>query len=232
MKAKGKSRLATVWREWVRPILIIFIVLGSFRSAVADWNDVPTGSMKPTIIEGDRIFVNKLAYGLRLPFTRWRLAEWDGPRRGDVVILFAPDTGIRLVKRVIGVPGDRVEVRHNVVIINGEPAAYGPLARDVIEVIETDEQPQHRFASEQLDGPSHPVMLTPNRPSPREFGPIDVAEGAYFVLGDNRDNSRDSRWFGCVGRSAIVGRVTGVVLSLDPDNWYMPRWHRFLRSLP
>ena len=232
MKTEGSSRLVSIWREWVKPLLIIVIVLGSFRSAVADWNDVPTGSMKPTIVEGDRIFVNKLAYGLRVPFTSWRLLEWEGPRRGDLVILFGPDTGARMVKRVIGLPGDRIELRNNALVINGEPAAYGPLGQDVIDAIEADQQSQHRFVSEQIDGRSHPVMLTPDRSASRTFGPIDVPDAAYFVMGDNRDNSRDSRSFGCVERSAIIGRVAGIVLSVDRDHWYLPRWSRFFDDLP
>ncbi|MGD2108884.1 MAG: signal peptidase I, partial [Phycisphaerae bacterium] len=95
MSDKWKKRLVGFWNDTVKPFLIIVIVLCSFRSAVADWNDVPTGSMKPTILEGDRIFVNKLAYNLRIPFTSWRVAAWATPKRGDVVVLFSPDEGVR-----------------------------------------------------------------------------------------------------------------------------------------
>src|SRR6266540_2752238 len=78
-----------IWREWVKPLLVVLVVLFSVRSAVADWNDVPTGSMKPTILEGDRIFVNKLAYDLKVPFTTWHLAQWGNPGRGEVVVFFS-----------------------------------------------------------------------------------------------------------------------------------------------
>src|SRR5215203_3557595 len=95
-------------REHVLPVVVMVVVLTSFRSAVADWNVVPTGSMNPTILEGDRILVNKLAYGLRVPFTSWRIANWSGPGRGDVVVFFSPADGERLVKRVVGLPGETV----------------------------------------------------------------------------------------------------------------------------
>src|SRR5678815_1643505 len=100
-----------LWRKQIRPIAITILVLTSFRSAIADWNDVPTGSMKPTILEGDRILVNKLSYDLKIPFTRIHLATWADPKRGDIVVFFSPADEIRLVKRVIGLPGDRIELR-------------------------------------------------------------------------------------------------------------------------
>ena len=231
MQAAWKSRLTRIWREWVKPLLVILVVCGSFRSAVADWNDVPTGSMKPTIVEGDRIFVNKLAYGLRVPFTLWRLMEWEGPQRGDVVVLFEPDTGVRLVKRVIGIPGDRIEMRDNRVIVNGKQATYQPLAPEFVNALPANQQAQHRFAAESLDESPHPVMLMPAFPSKRTYGPVDVPEDEYFVMGDNRDKSRDSRWFGCVERNLIVGHATRIVFSVDPDRHYLPRWNRFFHGL-
>src|SRR5512140_2840639 len=101
------------WQEWVKPLLLTIIVLGSMRSALADWNDVPTGSMKPTILEGDRVFVNKLAYDLKVPFTTFHLATWSNPQRGDIVVFYSPQDGRRLVKRVVGLPGDTLELRDN-----------------------------------------------------------------------------------------------------------------------
>lgn len=232
MPSVWKARSVRLWREWVKPLMIILIVFGSFRSAIADWNDVPTGSMKPNIVEGDRIFVNKLAYGLRIPFTSWNVFERHGPRHGDVVVFFAPDSGVRMVKRVIGVSGDRVAISNNLVTVNGEPARYGPLDEAVIEAVAAGERPHHRFAAENIDGKTYPIMTTPRQPSRRAFHSIVVPEGQYFLMGDNRDNSRDSRWFGCVDRSAIVGRATGIVLSLDPENFYLPRIDRFFHGLP
>ncbi len=231
-KTVWKRRLRKFWREWAKPLLIVIIVLGSFRSAVADWNDVPTGSMKPTILEGERILVNKLAYGLRMPFTDWWITQWDGPQRGDVVICYAPDSGDRLVKRVVGLPGDVITLRDDTLIINGEPVGYEELTGDFADQIPADQRSQHVFAAEQLGDKLHPVMLTPGIPAKRFFGPVTLPPDQYFVMGDNRDQSRDSRFFGFVPRDEIVGRSSAIVLSFNPDRHYMPRWSRFFRSLP
>jgi signal peptidase I len=219
-------------RDEARPMLITVLALFAFRSAIADWNDVPTGSMKPTIIEGDRVFVNKLAYDLKVPFTSWRVAQWDDPKRGDIVVFFSPYDGQRLVKRVVGVPGDRIELLNDQLFVNGQAAKYGPLAVKTIEEIPSAEQPRHRFASETVGDRSHPVMATPALRAPRTFGPSIVPDGQYFMMGDNRDNSFDSRFYGCVERKSIVGRASAVVISLDHTDHYLPRWHRFFTGLP
>ena len=113
-----------LWREWIKPLGLVAIIVFPLKSAVADWNWVPSGSMKPTILEGDLVFVNKLAYDLKVPFTLQRLAEWDNPARGDIVVFFSPHDGMRLVKRVVAVPGDTIELRNNVLLLNGEAMAY------------------------------------------------------------------------------------------------------------
>ncbi len=228
-----KYKWAKFLREDAKPLLVTVLVLCAFRSAIADWNDVPTGSMKPTIIEGDRVFVNKLAYDLKVPFTTWHLAQWDNPRRGEVVVFFSPHDGQRLVKRVVGVPGDRIELANDHLLVNGQAASYGPLSATTISEIPAGEQSAHEFASEQVEGEKpHPVMATPSLPAPRTFGPIIVPEGQYFMMGDNRDNSFDSRFYGCVERKRILGRASAVVISLDHSDYFLPRWHRFFTSLP
>src|SRR6266851_7028324 len=117
-----RARARELWRKEIRPLLIIAVVLFSVRSSLADWNDVPSGSMEPTILVGDRVFVNKVAYDLKVPFTSWRLLWWGDPKRGDVVVLWSPHDGRRLVKRVVGLPGDRLEVRGYHLRVNDEPA--------------------------------------------------------------------------------------------------------------
>ncbi|MEE9297313.1 MAG: signal peptidase I [Phycisphaerae bacterium] len=231
MNRKVKSRLYSFWREWVKPILIVLIVFGSFRSAVADWNDVPSGSMRPTILEGDRIFVNKMAYDLRFPFTSWRLARWGGPQHGDIVILFSPADGTRLVKRVIGLPGDKVAMINNRLFINGRPLAYEPMYAGAVGGIVADGASGPQIAREKIDHTVHPIIMTPRIPAMRTFGPVTLSDDEYFVMGDNRDKSRDSRFFGKVQRSSIVGKVSRVVISLDLDNYFKPRWDRFFQRL-
>ena len=215
-----------------RPFVFVILIVLSFRSTIADWNDVPTGSMNPSILEGDRIFVNKLAYDLKVPFTTWHLAQWDNPQRGDVVIFYSPQDGVRLVKRVIGVPGDVLELRDNRLYVNGQPATYQPLDPEVIRQMGSGAS-SLVFHAEAVGGKQHPVMEIPyvNRTA-RTFSPVTVKPGQYFMMGDNRDNSNDSRFYGAVSRDQIVGRASRVVLSLDPEHHYKPRWDRFFRPLP
>ena len=227
-----RGRSAWFWREWAKPILVVVLIVSLFRSAIADWNDVPSGSMKPTILEGDRIFVNKLAYGLRIPFTSVRVVQWSAPRRGDVVVFLPPGIDELYVKRVVGIPGDQVELRENRLLINGQPVEYGPLAEAFALEIDAKRRHWYHFASERLGDREHPVMTMPGRPSLPTFGPTTVPPGSYFMMGDNRDSSYDSRWFGLVESKRIFGRAFAVAISLDPENLYFPRWHRFFDSLP
>ena len=230
----GKSRWTRIFHHHVKPILIVAAVLLSVRSSIADWNDVPTGSMRPSILEGDRIFVNKLAYDLKVPFTTMHLAEWGNPQRGEVVVFFSPDQGIRMVKRVVGVPGDVLELRNNQLILNGNPAVYGPLSQDVINQIPPERRSFYSFGTETTaDGVTHPVLGIPRADAKyRTFAPLTVPPGKYFLMGDNRDNSGDSRVWGFADRKQIVGRAVGVAVSLDPEKSYKPRWDRFFRGLP
>ena len=228
MHEKAQKLGKRIWR-WLRPMVIMAVVVCAFRSAVADWNDVPSGSMNPSIVEGDRILVNKLAYDLKLPFTTWHLAQWGDPARGDVVVLFDP-SGVRLVKRVIGLPGDVIELRGDRLIVNGEPAAYSLAASDR----DGPRGTARLLLTERLEsGDGHPIILLPGiMAERRNYGPITVPAGEYFCLGDNRDLSRDSRYFGFIPRDQIVGRVRYIALSLDPSEHHLPRWDRFGRALP
>lgn len=232
--AAGKPRrlVTHLWRQWLRPIAPIVLIALTFRGAVADWNDVPSGSMKPTILEGDRIFVNKLAYGLRVPLTTTWIAQWGQPARGEIVVLFSPTDGKRLVKRVIGLPGDLIAMRNNRLYLNGQPTEYGPADDATIAQLTAMAQRPQIVATEMLGRRAHPVMATPSIPAPRTFEPIEVPPGHYFVMGDNRDCSADSRRFGFVPRKLIVGCSDHVVLSFDLNNWYWPRWDRTWHSLP
>jgi signal peptidase I len=231
MRERARGWIGKFWREWVLPIAVVVVVCGAFRSAVADWNDVPTGSMKPTIVEGDRILVNKLAYDLRVPFTDWRLLEWDQPAAGEIVVCFSPANGDRLVKRVIAGPGDTLAMANGRLIINGKPVVYSELDDSATESLSAAERSAHRFATETLAAHPHAVMAGPRALAPRSFDPLVVPADHYFVMGDNRDASADSRAFGFVSADQIVGRTSRVAFSLDRDHWYLPRWERWLHRL-
>jgi signal peptidase I len=232
MNAKAfRSRARQLWRQEILPLLILALILFSIRSSLADWNDVPSGSMRPTILEGDRIWVNKLAYDLKVPFTTWHIAEWSNPQRGDIAVFFSPHDGKRLVKRVIGLPGDTIELRNNQLVLNGTPVTYQPIAEELLRYIPAADRAGRVFASEQLPSQTHAVGGYPAAPAPRSFAPVIVPPGEYFMMGDNRDDSFDSRFWGTVKRAKIVGRATAVVLSLDKSNYWLPRWQRSFTAL-
>lgn len=200
---------------------MMFAMLASFRSSIADWNTVPTGSMNPTIVEGDRILVNKLAYGLRVPFTQWYIAQWSQPQRGDVITFASPVDGTRLVKRVIALPGETVQMVNDTLLINGQPAMYTLSGTTATQVQQT----------ETTSAGPHPILITPGVRTMRNFGPVTIPVGHCFVLGDNRNNSADSRYFGFVPIDSITGRSSTVVLSFDPRT-HLPRGDRTLKTLP
>jgi signal peptidase I len=163
------------------------------RASFADHYRVPSGSMEPTVLVGDQICVNKLAYGLRLPASQTYLTQGPGPARGDVVVLASPTDDEVLLKRVVATPFDLVAVVDGVVSIAGEPAPTRTAEGRLVE---------------ELDGRVHPLNLEfGGGPS---LGPARVPAGRYLVLGDNRGNSRDGRSFGWVDRGAILGRAVAV----------------------
>jgi signal peptidase I len=226
-----RTKLKRWWKKELRPLLVMATILFAVRSSLADWNDVPTGSMKPTILEGDRVYVNKLAYDLKVPFTTMHIAEWDNPHRGDIVVFYSPHDGQRLVKRVIGLPGDTIELRDNILLLNGETVTYGPIREELVRDITGADAERLHFAAEDLPDHPHAVATWPEVAAKRNFGPVTVPEGQYFMMGDNRDNSFDSRYFGPVERKRIVGRATKVVISLDREHHWKPRGDRFLSKL-
>ena len=223
---KFGSIIYRLWQQEIRPLLPFALVLFMVRSSLADWNLVPSGSMKPTILEGDYVWVNKLAYDFKFPFTTWHLAEWRNPQRGDIVVFFSPKDGTRLVKRVVGLPGDFIEMRNEQLVINGKPVNYNSLESNIPEQLSLKERNQSEFATENLPDHSHAVMAINGVSAIRTFGPIMVSDNHYFMMGDNRDNSFDSRYFGAVDRTRIVGKATNVLLSLNKENFGLPRMNR------
>lgn len=222
-------RLAAVVRE-NRFFLFFLLSLGLVRTAVADYNPVPSGSMHPTILEGDVVLVNRLAYGLKLPLTDVVLARLGDPRRGDIVTFSSPLDGTRLIKRVIGLPGDVVAMRDKRLCINGQWVAYAAdgtfvdtrgsgAPRPALQLEETIDQRRHAI-----------VWLARVRTAP-DFGPITVPADQYLMLGDNRDDSADSRFIGLVPRERLIGRAERILVSADITGNWLPRFERFGRSL-
>ena len=210
----------------IRIFALMILIVSSLRSALADWNDVPTGSMKPTIQEGDRVVVNKLAYDLKVPFTTIKIFGWDDPKRGDIVVLFSPVDGVRLVKRVVAIPGDQVEMRENQLYINGQIAKQSPIA-----TTELADYGRAYVLAENLQGHTHKMMVTPDITAVRSIGPVVVPEGNYFVIVDNRDNNNDRRFIGFIERRRIVGEAVAVAFSLDRSRYFVPRFDRFFEGL-
>lgn len=211
-----KPKLVKLFRDH-QSLLLFLLLMFIGRSAVADWNHVPTSSMTPTIMVGDRIWVNKMAYDIRLPFTHVSLQKLADPRRGDIVVFDSRVSGIRLVKRVVGMPGDTVAMKRNVLLINDEPLSYSN-AEDGIQL-------------EDLGGVSHAIRTNAIASRHSSFDSVRVPPDSYLVLGDNRDNSADSRVIGFVPRAEIVGRARHVVMSFNYDNYYLPRPDRYLQQL-
>jgi signal peptidase I len=217
-------------KGWIGSVLIALLIATSFKSAIADWYDIPSGSMKPTILIGDRIFVNKLAYDLKLPYTTFHISKWSDPKRGDVVVFRSLEDDRWLIKRVIGLPGDQIAMYQNQLYINNKIVQYTQLNQEIIDQIKPNEQFDYFFLNEILPGKQHAVMLSKSNPSIRTFSPVFVPKGHYFMMGDNRDSSIDSRFFGFVERKLIVGCATRVVLSRE-GSFLHPRWSRFLKEL-
>ncbi|MEC5216521.1 signal peptidase I [Actimicrobium sp. GrIS 1.19] len=202
------------------------------RSAIADWYTVPSGSMYPNLMIGDRIVADRIAYDLKVPFTDIIVTRIADPKRGDIVTFSSPEDGLRLVKRLIGLPGDTVEMRDEVLYINGQPATYADANGEIRHHVTPDYAGRQVVLNEQILGSQRPIMLMPERGDTlRTFGPIQVPQGQYLMLGDSRDNSRDSRYIGFVKRELITGRVGRVAFSLDTERYFKPRFERFGASL-
>lgn len=222
----------------VKTILLAVFVALIFRYSVAAPYKIPTGSMIPTLKIGDFIFVSKLSYGVKLPFTNINLVEHDTPKRGDIIVFKYPENpDLDFIKRVVAVGGDELEVKEGVIYINGEGSMRSPVAdKKVI----SDLQPHPfreaaRLYKETLEEIDHLVMEIDRVPG--NFGPVTIPKDHVFVMGDNRDNSRDSRVWGALPIKNIRGRAMFVWLSLDSRNpvfsfgkWLsIPkiRWERF-----
>jgi signal peptidase I len=174
-------------------ILLLLLAVFSIRWSLADHYEVPTGSMKPTVAINDRILVNKVAYSVRIPFTGVSLWDFDGPARGDVVVLESPESDITLLKRVVALPNEKVEVRGGHLYINDREMLIEGEGENLTETLDAV---HHRVRLTQFGGPP--------------YGPLTLPADHFLVMGDNRGESRDGRTFGTIHRDKIFGKAFGV----------------------
>ena len=189
----------------------IFLLAWIFRSFLFQPYKVPTGSLEPTILPGDFILVKQFAYALNFPAPHKQLVQFDHPHRGDIVLLRYPlDEKIVYVKRVIGLPGDQIEYTNKTLKINGKPAPS--------IFIDMHQDQNHQQIVSKIEtlpnGVAHKIQLVMGRNSAEQMT-ITIPEHQYFVMGDNRDNSQDSRYFGLVDEEKIIGKAEYIWLSLD-----------------
>ena len=203
---------------WILPLLLVFVV----RNFGWEPYRIPSGSMIPTLLEGDFVLINRHAYGLNLQPMGWQPLILDDPRRGDVVVFHRPDTGQILIKRIIGLPGDRIELIGSSLRVNGRSVGGPPLR---------SADGYTRFQESQVDSQGERSYLVQNRDGANlqhKDGVWQVEEGFYFVLGDNRDDSLDSRYWGTFRRSHLLGRAEMVWLHWPAGQWPAFRSHSLI----
>jgi signal peptidase I len=214
--------------EYARSFFPIFLVVLLLRSFLVEPFRIPSGSMMPTLVVGDFILVNKFNYGLRLPVMNKTFVELGSPKRGDIVVFRYPgDQFTPYIKRVVGLPGDHVAYRDRMIYINGEAVAQQPDGTYVGEGAGAD-QNGDPLATERLGDVEHRIMFRPQMPS------MDVESvvpaGSYFVMGDNRDNSKDSRYWGFVPDENLIGRAFFIWMNFDLRNKnHIIAWNRLGR---
>lgn len=241
-----------VFRGWGPPVLLVLVI----RSILFEPFQIPSGSMIPTLQIGDFILVSKMSYGLRVPFTDVEVVPLGEPERGDIVVFIQPDSiskdpwcwakripravtfdmipsmpgtgpcSIDFIKRIVGLPGETIEVKDNILFVNGvkmertpagEYAYPDPSRRSFRAPDQRCESVNNRLYTEDLDGVAHPVLQSTDYVlRVADYGPTTVPDNEYFMMGDNRDNSQDSRFWGFVRRELIRGKAMFVWLSFDP----------------
>jgi len=215
------------YKEWIEPFLIAAVVALFIRQFAVEAFKIPSGSMIPTLLIGDHLLVNKFIYGPRIPFTDTRFFTWEQPKRGDIIVFKYPENESKdFIKRVIGLPGDKIEIKDGVLFINDQPVQVKELG--VYDSGDQGARPPYyqkpRLLQEQLGAVSHQILYLRDQTG-YNFGPILVPKDSIFAMGDNRDNSQDSRVWGFVKENKILGRALIIYWSWDgTDRWV--RWER------
>ncbi|MEC8051709.1 MAG: signal peptidase I [Myxococcota bacterium] len=211
--------------DGIRGFLWVILFALTVRWLLVEPYRIPSGSMIPSLAVGDQIFVNKLSYGVRVPFTTNQLIEFSEPTRGDVAVFVCPDTPeLNYIKRIVALAGDEVVVRNGVLAVNGETLPRESQGDKVYQDRHFESSTWFEFnALEETEGNhgvSYEVLADNARPAPtRDFGPFVVPEGHVFMMGDNRDHSRDSRVFGAVPVGHIMGRAMFIWWSWGKDGF-------------
>jgi len=219
-KKRSKDQKPNKLIEYARSLFPVFFIVLLLRSFLIEPFRIPSGSLEPTLLVGDFLAVNKFAYGLRLPVTNKKIISINNPKTGDIAVFrWPPNPGFDYIKRVIGQPGDHVEYRDKVLYINGKK-----MEQKLIEYT-TDESsgnPVDKYR-ETLNGVEHDIFIRTNVPAV-DFS-VDVPEGQYFMMGDNRDDSADSRFWGFVSDEYLRGKAFLVWMSWN-SNKDTIRWNK------
>lgn len=215
------------YKEWIEPFLIAAVVALFIRQFVVEAFKIPSGSMIPTLTIGDHLLVNKFLYGPRIPFTDIRFFSGKDPKRGDVIVFkFPEDESKNFIKRVIGVPQDKIEIRKGILLINDQPVPITDVGHSGDKEQGPVPQPGWpRLLDEQLGNVMHRIQHLHDQKD-TNFGPILVPKESVFVMGDNRDNSQDSRVWKFVKYEKILGKALIIYWSWDGNNGRWLRWER------
>lgn len=220
------------WREYLTTLVLAVVCALFVRHFLVTAYKVPTGSMQPALKPGDFIFASRVSYGVQVPFSskRWNLTL---PERGDIVVFSYPNQpAVTYVKRVVGLPGDRVQIVKGRLVLNEEPVSY-----EKMEAGSDNPNVELFDIFKETSGEVSWRVIFQKNPDDKDFGPLIVPPGEVFLLGDNRDASDDSRYWGTVPMSQVVGRVALIWLSLDwqhkwgGDRYPSVRWDRVFSSV-
>jgi signal peptidase I len=218
---QDSDKVATIlkeptWIEYCKSFFPVILAVLLLRSFLVEPFRIPSGSMMPTLLVGDFILVNKFAYGIRLPVLNTKIIDIDEPVRGDVVVFRYPkDPSVDYIKRVVGLPGDTVRYANKVVYVNGKPAGQVPAGVYLGKGSGVSMSGASK-RREQLGDLQHDILVMPRTPGVE--GQYVVGEGEYFVMGDNRDNSNDSRYWGTVPEGNLVGKAFRIWMNWDSAN--------------
>ncbi|AAU92527.1 signal peptidase I [Methylococcus capsulatus str. Bath] len=213
---EGTAHKEPILVEYARSFFPIVLVVMLLRSFLVEPFRIPSGSMMPTLLIGDFILVNKFTYGIRLPVLNTKIIEMNEPQRGDIVVFrFPKDPTVDYIKRVIGLPGDRIGYYNKQLYVNGKPMPQ-TLLGIYQGVGQGASMSGAELLSEDLEGVEHDILIRHGQPTVQ--GEFTVPEGSYFVMGDNRDNSNDSRYWGVVPEANLVGKAFFIWMSWDFEN--------------